>query len=70
MKGYVDFGQGPVFVESVFGETSETPVDPEDESQSAEGQGGRPRRWRYGLVAIGWRISADQLRAELSACEA
>ena len=61
MKGYVDFGRGPVFVESVFGEISESPFD--------ENSADAPKRWKYGLTAIGWQITTDQLRTELSQCE-
>lgn len=47
LKGIVDFGAGPVLVESVFDTLSEGPF-----------QGPQPR---FGITVIGWRTTAEEL---------
>jgi hypothetical protein len=54
LKGIVDFGQGSVLVESVFGSYEETSVSHPATSP--------------GVTAIGWNIEAQQLRATLAPC--
>jgi hypothetical protein len=52
LKGIVDFGDGPVIVESVFGRVSDRPCG--------------TAKPRFGLTAIGWKISGDALSAALT----
>ena len=47
LKGIVDFGEGPCLMESVFGTVNCHPL--------VKGQA------RYGITALGWRISKDEL---------
>jgi G3E family GTPase len=47
LKGIVDFGDGPVLVESVFDTLSECPF-----------QGAQPR---FGITVIGWKTTAEEL---------
>ena len=47
LKGIVDFGDGPVLVESVFDTLSECPF-----------QGEQPR---FGITVIGWKTTAEEL---------
>ena len=47
LKGIVDFGEGPVLVESVFDALTESPF-----------QGKQPR---FGITVIGWKTTAEEL---------
>ena len=47
LKGIVDFGDGPVHVESVFDRWTEQPAT--------------ARQPRFGLTLIGWKITAQEL---------
>jgi G3E family GTPase len=51
LKGVVDFGAGPVLVESVFGRVTERPLD------------AKPAR--PGTTAVGWGIAKAELRQAL-----
>ena len=48
LKGHVDFGEGPVFVETVFGMRHETPLDAPPS--------------RFGFAAIGWNVTEATLQ--------
>ena len=47
LKGIVDFGEGPVLVESVFGQLSECPLNDLPS--------------HFGVTLIGWKITAEAL---------
>jgi hypothetical protein len=47
LKGIVDFGEGPVLVESVFGSFTERAVT--------------TARPRYGITVIGWKTTSESL---------
>jgi G3E family GTPase len=51
LKGIVDFGDGPVLLESVFGMVTQRPVTADQP--------------RYGLTAIAWKIREEALQREL-----